>query len=606
MTDTVLYVAGSEQRAADGAAALGRVVDDTIVEPVTGVEAVRSRAGGANCVVFAETPTTQAGTNLREVVGATGDTPLVLFSESVYGPTTARSTDGIAGYVRSDTPNAHAHLADEIAWVGAGDDASGLERIRSWPGRLATAETTEAVYEAIAELGNSVATVAETALYRIEDGQVVAWDSLEDPSSEPVVRGLASEAIDRGHPQRSDDVLERPELAGERVAYRSVLCVPLGQVGAIAVLAEEPGAFDEGTLEEVVLLTRMGALRLGAVTAAARAETAERHLEELFEKLPVAAVRLEHAGDEATIEAVNPTFADLFGYEEANVVGRSLEETLVPVGFDVDASNVQEAFQAGGATSTTTRRQTAEGVREVEVTVVPAGSDRGYALYQDVTGPERRGRMIAAQRDRLAEIGRLVDGLRDPLNLANAYTEAAQRTGDQDHFEEVTDALEWMDDTINSLVVLTRQLEVITETEPVALHDIARRAWTAVDDHRASLELEDDTIIEADKVRLTECFEILFGNAIEHATVDGTVTVRVGTTDDGFYIEDDGPGIPEHRRSSVFDPGYTTSRDGTGYGLDLLERIVQAHGWRVSIETGSDGGARFAFSGVAAPDVSLS
>jgi signal transduction histidine kinase len=83
---------------------------------------------------------------------------------------------------------------------------------------------------------------------------------------------------------------------------------------------------------------------------------------------------------------------------------------------------------------------------------------------------------------------------------------------------------------------------------------------------------------------------------VEHGRAD--VTVTVGRLDDGFYIEDDGPGIPSDERDTVFEAGYSRSTDGTGFGLSIVERIVDAHGWHVRVTDGADGGARFEITGV--------
>ena len=68
--------------------------------------------------------------------------------------------------------------------------------------------------------------------------------------------------------------------------------------------------------------------------------------------------------------------------------------------------------------------------------------------------------------------------------------------------------------------------------------------------------------------------------------------VRVGPLDDGFYVEDDGPGIPPEERDSVFDRGYTTD-GGTGLGLAVVRRVFEAHEWSVEVGEADCGGARF-------------
>ncbi|WP_254278861.1 sensor histidine kinase [Haloarcula marina] len=77
-----------------------------------------------------------------------------------------------------------------------------------------------------------------------------------------------------------------------------------------------------------------------------------------------------------------------------------------------------------------------------------------------------------------------------------------------------------------------------------------------------------------------------------------SVTVTVGESTDGFSVADDGPGIGPANRDAVFDTGFTTAGDGTGYGLAIVETIAEAHDWDVSVAESHDGGARFEFGGV--------
>jgi len=102
--------------------------------------------------------------------------------------------------------------------------------------------------------------------------------------------------------------------------------------------------------------------------------------------------------------------------------------------------------------------------------------------------------------------------------------------------------------------------------------------------------------------------ENLFRNSIDHGTesTDGAgLEIRVGTIDDsaddsfgGFYVEDDGIGIPACRRERVFEGGYTTDEEGTGFGLSIVDRISTAHGWTSGSTESETGGARFEFRGV--------
>ncbi|MFB6113173.1 MAG: sensor histidine kinase [Halodesulfurarchaeum sp.] len=107
----------------------------------------------------------------------------------------------------------------------------------------------------------------------------------------------------------------------------------------------------------------------------------------------------------------------------------------------------------------------------------------------------------------------------------------------------------------------------------------------------------DDITIRGDPDRLRHIFENLFRNAIQHG--GDTVTIRIGQADEQtIYIEDSGPGIPEDERDAVFDPGYSTDAEGTGFGLAIVKRLAEAHGWGIALTDSESGGARFEISGV--------
>jgi signal transduction histidine kinase len=158
------------------------------------------------------------------------------------------------------------------------------------------------------------------------------------------------------------------------------------------------------------------------------------------------------------------------------------------------------------------------------------------------------------------------------------------------------------------VLTLTRQDETVEETVEVELESIAREAWSNVDTREGDLVVETNLQFRADEDRLLRVFENLFRNALDHGPDD--VTLCVGTIqgpDDttaesasasGFYVADDGPGIPENERESIFDDGFTTADDGTGLGLSIVESIVDAHGWEIRVTESQDGGARFEIVGI--------
>ncbi len=241
-----------------------------------------------------------------------------------------------------------------------------------------------------------------------------------------------------------------------------------------------------------------------------------------------------------------------------------------------------------------------------------------------------RERELRRQNERLEEFASIVShDLRNPLSVARGYLDLAEERGDDDAFDRVRRALDRMDSLIENVLSLARKGQVVGETTAVDAIALAAETWAGVDTAGAELETTGRLTVDADAERLRDLFANLFRNSVEHgstgsrATPDDSVehgstsnrakpgdsvehagadvTVGVGPLDDGdtdgdpegFYVEDDGPGIPPSEREKVFEPGHTTGEDGIGFGLPIVRRIAEAHGWTVDLTESADGGARF-------------
>jgi len=201
------------------------------------------------------------------------------------------------------------------------------------------------------------------------------------------------------------------------------------------------------------------------------------------------------------------------------------------------------------------------------------------------------------QNERLDQFASVVaHDLRNPLSVAMGFLEIAEETGNAEHFEKVESAHDRIERLIEDLLTLSRGETTIENAEEIDLESITTEAWGYVDTGEATLTVADGVpTVTGDAGRLTQLFENLFRNAVEHGGADITVTVGRLDENDGFYIEDDGNGIPSERRDEVFKHGVTSSEGGTGFGLSIVADIAKAHGWTVSVTDGTDGGARFEF-----------
>ncbi|ELZ84840.1 Htr-like protein [Haloferax elongans ATCC BAA-1513] len=203
-----------------------------------------------------------------------------------------------------------------------------------------------------------------------------------------------------------------------------------------------------------------------------------------------------------------------------------------------------------------------------------------------------------SQRDQVEQMAAIIShDLRNPLSVARGNLELGRESGSDEHLEKASDALDRMNTLVEDLLSFAKQEYSQPDIGPVSLSDVAVRSWNQVETQSSDLkmDLSEDTAVLADASRLQELFSNLFRNACEHN--DEAVTITVGPLQTGFFVEDDGDGITETSRD-IFETGYSTNVDGTGFGLAIVKRIADSHSWDVVQTECPGGGARFEVTGV--------
>ena len=213
-------------------------------------------------------------------------------------------------------------------------------------------------------------------------------------------------------------------------------------------------------------------------------------------------------------------------------------------------------------------------------------------------------RLLERQNHRLKEFTEIIShDLRNPLQVVSSRAELARETGDGSHLEAIVETADRMETFLDDLLDLASQGTIVGDPEAVALDAAARNAWAQIDTAEATLACHDPGCVVADPGRLRSLLANLFSNAVVHAGPD--VTVTVGRLPDGFFVADDGPGVPQDERDSIFEHGHTSSEDGTGFGLSIVRSIASAHGWEVRLAEmdypARPGGACFEITGVERP-----
>ena len=106
-------------------------------------------------------------------------------------------------------------------------------------------------------------------------------------------------------------------------------------------------------------------------------------------------------------------------------------------------------------------------------------------------------------------------------------------------------------------------------------------------------------VVEGDEVLLRQAISNLLRNALDACAGAGAPSIAIQSDLDvaarisRISITDNGPGVPVALRERVFQPFFTTKRDGTGLGLALVQKIIVFHNGRVVATSAPHGGASF-------------
>ncbi|MFB6178114.1 MAG: PAS domain S-box protein, partial [Halorientalis sp.] len=298
------------------------------------------------------------------------------------------------------------------------------------------------------------------------------------------------------------------------------------------------------------------------------------------------------ADDDGVYVDANPAACELFGVEYEELLGQRVSD-FAPEDFDFETA--WREFLESDSQRGEFPLERPDGDRRIAEFSATTNVQPGQHLsaLRDVTARKAREREIERQNERLELLASTIShDLRNPLRSAQTNLRMAQRECESDLLDDIDAAHERMAELIDDLLTLARQGQAVTETEPVDLAAAAQEAWEGIETAEATL-VTDAVTAQADRSRLLQVFENLFVNAISHGRED--VTVRVGPTDHGFFVADDGPGVPDDEREYVFEYGYSNAETGTGFGLAIVAEIAQAHGWTVELTDSDTGGARFEF-----------
>ncbi|MCP3919777.1 MAG: PAS domain S-box protein [bacterium] len=226
---------------------------------------------------------------------------------------------------------------------------------------------------------------------------------------------------------------------------------------------------------------------------------------------------------------------------------------------------------------------------------------------RDITGLKAAQRRETQMLKALATLGEsaaiLAHEIKNPITSVNVALRAVAKelgTDDREVLESLVERMQKLERKLRGTLSFAKPLDLniertnarqLLEAAADMLRDEAEARQIAISIEASASPPE----MDIDVVRLEEVFTNLVRNAIDAIDASGRIELRAGRSDGHveFTIDDSGSGIPDRMLGTLFQPFTTAKDEGTGLGLALCRKVIEAHGGTIGAGESPLGGARF-------------
>jgi PAS domain S-box-containing protein len=339
-------------------------------------------------------------------------------------------------------------------------------------------------------------------------------------------------------------------------------------------------------------------------------ERAAEEWHRTFDAVDVAIVVLDPRG---RVTRINRPAVEMLGLAPDQVLAHSIYELPDQEPWRTAARMVDSVAQRRESATARAAADELSKTWEVTAYLAPAGHDREERIILVVRDISR---LVALQEslrhsETMSAMGSLVAGVahevRNPLFSISATVDALEsELGERQEYAELTELLRSQVGRLRQLMrdLLDYGKPPVLRRAPVHSREILKRAMRACSSLAKEREVrlveeaaDDMPLINVDGSRLEQVFQNLVANALQHSPRDTTVRALARLRPEAdlveFVVEDEGAGMAPDEIPHLFEPFFSRRKGGTGLGLSVVQRIVEAHGGRVSAANREGGGAIF-------------
>ncbi|MHA1927333.1 MAG: PAS domain S-box protein [Candidatus Thorarchaeota archaeon] len=318
----------------------------------------------------------------------------------------------------------------------------------------------------------------------------------------------------------------------------------------------------------------------------------ERDYRQLYEDAPLAYQSLDING---LIMSVNSAWLKTLGYSREEVIGVHFSKFLAYESAILFGDLFSKFKQAGKVTNIEhimLRKDGSQIITRFDGTIkLDQNGDfkQSHCIFQDVTEQKKTDTLLRKQKEELSGLVHMMThDLGNKMLNIQGLVDLLRRDNDPDILLRIYSIAEQTKSLLQSSADLADAGQVLEEPKPVDLNGIvSEMASTNIPDE-ISFVKDHLPLVLGSPDRIGQIIENLIINAVEHGSPQ-TIEVRHITTERGIklLISNDGKRIPEHLQSKIFQRGVTTKEGSTGYGLSVVKKLVEAHGWWISLDSSS-------------------
>lgn len=398
----------------------------------------------------------------------------------------------------------------------------------------------------------------------------------------------------------------------------AAVCSVLTIVGFIFAPANVPApAYVTNHIVSFVAMWLTAALGLRMNLLSDKLVESEGRIRTIVEAMGEGIITVDNQG---VIESVNESAANMFGYKIAEIVGQNVRVLISPDLRDALEHGLIGYLDTGeqhfiGATREVTGMRKDGTTFPVLIVVNEMWLDqrRVFAgIVLDMT-ELRLAQDRAVQAQRLAALGEAMAGLahesRNALQRSQAAAEMlARKIGDQSDAMDLLGRIQTAQNDLHRLYEEVRgyAAPISIQTKPCRIDSLVELAWEMVkaarperDVHLEQTGTHMDLTCDLDPFPIRRAFRNIIDNSLDaiEDPVRITVTYSESKLDGRAAIEvslrDNGPGLDEETRPKIFEPFFTTKTSGSGLGMPIAKRCIEAHGGVMDIPENAGQGAEF-------------